>query len=147
MTTAEIDPAETGGASGVGILPFSVRVLIVDDAEDNAEMLAELISSLGHHVRVAHLGAVALALLEQEYSDLVFLELTLPDVDGCEVARAIRVRFGKRPRIVALTWHSTRAKREAAQAAGCDAFVMKPFQFRELLTFLVDESLGVEGQG
>jgi len=114
----------------------SLRVLVVDDSVDNAEMLAELISALGHEVRVAHLAASALELLDEAPADLVFLDLGLPDADGLSVARRVRTRFGRAIRIVALTGWSGVEERAQAVEAGCDLFVVKPLkldQLRELL--------------
>jgi len=118
----------------------SMSVLVVDDSVDNAEMLAELISALGHHVRVAHLAASALALLDQAPADLIFLDLGLPDVDGLSVARTVRARFGSAVRIIALTGWSGSAEREQATEAGCDLFIVKPIKLDHLRKLLTERS-------
>lgn len=111
-------------------------VLIVDDASDNAEMLAELVTACGHDVRIAHRGSSALEMLESKLADMVFLDVSLPDMDGYEVATTIRIRFGKRCWIVAMTGFSGNGERENAHLAGCDAFVVKPFGFPEIKDLL-----------
>ena len=116
--------------------PPGLNVIVVDDAADNAEVLAEFVESYGHRVRIADCGAAALKLIEQEPPDLVLLDIGLPDMDGYQVAATIRARYGGGARIVALTGFSGAEERDAAQKAGCDAFVVKPIgasQIRELL--------------
>lgn len=113
-----------------------LRVLVVDDASDNAEMLAELVSTFGHTVRVAHEGAAALALLDQEAADLVFLDIGLPDASGFEIAASIRSRHGRSCRIVALTGYSDAEAKDAARNAGFDAFLVKPFDFARIEALL-----------
>ena len=113
-----------------------LSVLIVDDAPDNAELLAELVASYGHRVRIADRGQTALDLLEKELADLVFLDLSLPDIEGYEVASSIRARFGDRCQIAAMTGYSGNNEREAALHAGCDVFVVKPFQLPQVRDLL-----------
>jgi two-component system, OmpR family, response regulator len=100
--------------------------LVVDDSEDNAEMLAEVVGTYGYRVRVAHHGLDALVLLEDEPADLVVLDLCLPDIDGYQVAALIRKRFGDQVRIVALTGLTTQDVRDRALSEGFDAFIIKP---------------------
>ena len=107
-------------------------VLVVDDYPENAEMLAELVASYGHRVRIAGDGAEALALLAAEPASLVFLDVGLPDMDGYEVAAAIRARLGAGCQIVALTGFDGQEERAAALRAGCDAFLVKPFKPLEI---------------
>ncbi|MBN9165187.1 MAG: hypothetical protein BGO98_46125 [Myxococcales bacterium 68-20] len=113
-------------------LTSGLKVLIVDDATESADMLADVVSAFGHRVRVAHLGSVALDLIDQDAADLAFVDLSLPDVEGYEVAEKIRRRLGERCRIVALTGFSGASEREAARDAGCDAFLVKPFRVSEI---------------
>lgn len=115
----------------------SLNVLVVDDSVDNAEMLAEIISALGHHARVAHLAEEALEQLDQAAADLIFLDLSLPDMDGLSVARTVRERFGSAIRIIALTGFSGAEERAQAIAAGCEQFIVKPLKMDQLRKLLV----------
>jgi CheY-like chemotaxis protein len=119
-----------------------LRVLVVDDSVDNAEMLAELIGTLGHRVRVAHLAAAAIALLEEAPADLVLLDLGLPDADGLTVARSARARFGAAIRIIAVTGFGRSEKLAQAQEAGCDDLFVKPLKLDQLRKLL--EHRGIE---
>ncbi|CAN5362235.1 hypothetical protein BH09MYX1_BH09MYX1_22420 [soil metagenome] len=115
---------------------MTLRVLVVDDNTDNADLLAEVLSSGGHDVRVAYDGTSALARLGEAPSDVVFLDIGLPDMSGYDVASKIRVQFGANVRLVALTGFSGREARDRATDAGFDAFVGKPFAVADVLKAL-----------
>ena len=103
------------------------RVLIVDDNQDAANTLAELLQMLGSEVAVAHDGAAAVEQVAQFAPDVVLLDIGLPDIDGYEVARRIRgLEKGHQPRLIALTgWGQDEDKRLAADA-GFDEHWTKP---------------------
>jgi CheY-like chemotaxis protein len=111
-------------------------VVVVDDNEDNAELLAALIEEYGHRVRVAGDGSSALELLEKELPELVILDLELPDMEGFDVAIQMRQRFGDGFRIAACTGHSGAAMRERARECGIDSFMAKPLHATELEVLL-----------
>jgi CheY-like chemotaxis protein len=105
-------------------------VLIVEDDDDSREMLGELISAFGHRAVAAANAAEALACARTQKPDVALIDIGLPEVDGCELARLLRVAMveteGLKPRLVALTGYSDGAMRESAGAAGFDAYVVKP---------------------
>ena len=105
-------------------------VLIVEDDDDSREMLGELVSAFGHRVVPAANAAEALARVRDQRPDLALIDIGLPEVDGCELARLLRVVMVETPglhtRLVALTGYSDGAMRESAGAAGFDAYVVKP---------------------
>ena len=106
------------------------RVLIVEDDADSREMLGELVSSYGHHAVSAANAAEALAQVRDQKPDLAFIDLGLPQLGGCELARLLRQAMAEMPglktRLVALTGYSDREMRERAVASGFDAYVVKP---------------------
>jgi CheY-like chemotaxis protein len=105
-------------------------VLIVEDDDDSREMLGELVSAFGHRVVPAANAAEAIARAREQRPDLALIDIGLPEVDGCEVARLLRLVMveipGLHTRLVALTGYSDGAMRESAGAAGFDAYVVKP---------------------
>jgi DNA-binding response OmpR family regulator len=103
------------------------RVLVVDDYPDSAEVVRTLIELLGHEARVAGSGRAALAEAYGFDPTIVILDLGLPDINGCDVARELRSRRGgERLHIAALSGWGQPEKRRAALSAGCDQFVVKP---------------------
>lgn len=105
-------------------------VLIVEDDDDSREMLGELVSSFGHRAVAAANATEALACAREQRPDLALIDIGLPEIDGCELARLLRLVAAETPglqtRLVALTGYSDGTMRESAGAAGFDAYVVKP---------------------
>jgi PAS domain S-box-containing protein len=109
------------------------RILVVDDNQDAAETLAELLNMLGNEVAVALDGNSAVARAAQFQPDVVLLDIGLPDINGYEVARRVRQLPGiHQPRLIALTgWGQQQDKRLAAEA-GFDEHWTKPVDIERL---------------
>jgi PAS domain S-box-containing protein len=117
--------------------PFTdgLRILVAEDNEFNAQLLEQLLGRRGHLVRVANNGREALALAEEEAFDLLLLDVHMPELDGFQVARAIREQeqpVGSHLPIIALTARSRKEDREQCMAAGMDDFLVKPIQAADL---------------
>jgi signal transduction histidine kinase len=109
------------------------RVLIVDDNEDAADSLSMLLRASDSEVRIANSGREALAVFEEFDPAFVLLDIGLPDIDGYEVARAIRRRYGERhPVLIACTGWGQEADRIRAQEAGFDHHLVKPMDVRKV---------------
>src|SRR5687767_10043068 len=102
------------------VAPPVFDVLIVEDSEDIAEALSELLVDRGDRVRMARDGESALEAIGQRSADVVLLDLGLPDMDGYEVAAAIRARSGDQVRIVAITGFTGARAREQARRSRFD---------------------------
>ena len=98
-------------------------VLVLEDKADGRLGLCGMLECDGYRVTEAETGADALALLAVEAFDAVILDLGLPDVDGIELICAARLQSDP-PAVIVFSGHHGR--RAAAEAAGCDAFVLKP---------------------
>jgi PAS domain S-box-containing protein len=104
------------------------RVLVVDDNENLALSLARLLERIyKQEVRVAHDGPSALEMLEEFRPELILLDIGMPVMDGCEVARQIRARpeFAQ-TLLVALTGWGQEADRKRSEEAGIDRHLVKP---------------------
>ena len=109
------------------------RVLVVEDDAATREPLADLLRLEGYTVTTAPDGASAIRRLISEGHDAVVLDLGLPDVLGTDVIRAACALPNGRPAVIVFTgYHRLRPD---AEAAGCDAFVLKP-ELEELLAQL-----------
>ncbi|HUS32314.1 MAG TPA: response regulator [Kofleriaceae bacterium] len=114
-----------------------LRVLIVDDYPETANILASLVESLGHDCRTAGTGRHALAEALAFEPHVTLLDLGLPDLSGFDVARALRAQpGGATRRIIALTGWATDRDRKLAHQAGCDDFLLKPATSKKLQTLL-----------
>ncbi|HSK01115.1 MAG TPA: ATP-binding protein [Kofleriaceae bacterium] len=115
-----------GGGAGL-------KILVVDDNVDAAEMLAMLLEAEGNQTRLAHTGSAALAVASELEPDLVFLDIGLPEMNGYEVAT--RLRADPRLRdcvLVALTGWGSEEDRRQAHAAGFDRHLVKPIDGTKL---------------
>ncbi len=105
-------------------------MLIVEDDDDSREMLAELVSAFGHRALHASNAEEALVQAREQKPDVALIDIGLPEVDGCELARLLRVAMTETPglhtRLVALTGYSDGTTRQTAGDAGFDAYVVKP---------------------
>ncbi len=114
-----------------------VCVLIVEDDDDFRGMLSEFLATMGHHVLEAADLHQALERATANNWDIAMIDLHLPGVDGCEVARCLRAGDqGRSRRLVALTGFSDPATRFAAHAAGFDEFIVKPVYPEQLIKIL-----------
>ncbi|MGC3997186.1 MAG: ATP-binding protein [Anaeromyxobacter sp.] len=107
----------------------SVSVLVVDDNEDAAELLAEALRARGHRAQVAYDGPSALALLDEVQPRVALLDLGLPVMDGYELARRVRGWAGDRAvGLVAVTGYGQEPDRRASAQAGFDVHLVKPVE-------------------
>jgi two-component system, chemotaxis family, CheB/CheR fusion protein len=117
--------------------PKSIRVLIVEDDSDTADAIRTVLTHWGHEVWAARDGATGIDLAARFQPDMILLDLSLPDVDGFEVARQIRQQPGGGvPVLVAATGYDTGAVRLAAREVGFDHFLAKPFDVTMLRSIL-----------
>jgi CheY-like chemotaxis protein len=111
----------------------SLRVLVVDDNVDAADMLNLWLKSLGHETCVVHDGVAALETAVEFGPDIVLLDIGMPGVDGYEVARRLRALRNDRPlRIVAVTGWAQEADRAKSREAGFDLHLVKPLDMNDL---------------
>ncbi|MCL2615300.1 MAG: response regulator transcription factor [Dehalococcoidia bacterium] len=109
-----------------------MRILVVEDEQALAQALAHGLSRYGYSVDTAYDGETALVMAEVNAYDLVLLDLNLPKMDGLEVCRRLRAA-GSRVGILMLTARSGLEERVTGLDSGADDYLVKPFQFAELL--------------
>jgi CheY-like chemotaxis protein len=107
----------------------SRRILVVDDNRDAAESLALLLDVLGHQVQQVHHGDKVVAAAVEFEPDLVLLDIGLPEMDGYQVAAALREQAKLRnTRLVAVTGYGSTEYQERSRAAGFDEHIIKPLE-------------------
>ncbi|CAN7681312.1 response regulator [Phyllobacterium sp. LjRoot231] len=111
-----------------------VRILYVEDNEDNIYMLSARLTRKGYEVIVATDGDQGVARARSDAPALILMDLSLPVVDGWEATRRLKTMPETRDiPVIALSSHAMAGDREAALAAGCDDFDTKPVEFTRLL--------------
>lgn len=113
-----------------------VRVVVIDDASDVAEALAASLRMDGYDVRTAADGVAALALIDTWRPHCVLLDIEMPLMDGCEVSRTLRDRYGDDIVLVAVTGWGEDNARVAESFARVDHHLRKPVKLQELRVIL-----------
>jgi CheY-like chemotaxis protein len=116
--------AKTAGGTPRG--REAASVMIVDDNVDHADSLAAICRVLGHEVHIAYDGEAALETARRARPAIAFLDITLPGMDGYDVARRLRAELGSQLRLVAVSGRGRAEDREQALSAGFDHFLLKP---------------------
>lgn len=111
------------------------NILYIEDNPDNMLLVQRALESRGYHLLKAMKGEAGIAIAESQQVDLILLDINLPDIDGYEVARCLRTsakrELSKVP-IIAVTANALKGDAEKALDAGCDVYMSKPINIREL---------------
>src|SRR6478672_461291 len=110
-----------------------MKILYVEDNEDNIFMLKNRLTRAGHTVVVATDGAQGVAMALSERPDMILMDLSLPVLDGWQATRQIKAGPDtKHIPVIALTANAIAGDREKALAAGCDDYDTKPVELTRL---------------
>jgi len=128
-----------------------LRILLVEDSEDNRLLVKAFLKKTSHHIDTAENGAVALAMFQANQYDMVLMDVEMPVMDGYTATRAIRSweREQNLPRtpIVALTAHAFKEDRKKSISAGCDDHLTKPLDKTKLLSVIEQVGRGERNRG
>jgi two-component system, cell cycle response regulator DivK len=110
------------------------HILIVEDQEDNRQILRDLLGNAGYALSEAENGEQALAAVAAQRPDLILMDIQLPVMDGYEATRRIKADPATRSiPVIVVTSYALSGDDARARAAGCDAYVSKPYSPRQLL--------------
>jgi len=111
------------------------KILYIEDNPDNMTLVKRALEARGYEFLWAPNGLQGIEIVEAQHPDVILLDINLPDIDGYEVARRLR-SSGKAEivytPIIAITANALRGDAEKALAAGCDVYMAKPINIREL---------------
>ena len=111
------------------------NILYIEDNPDNMMLVQRALEARGYHLLKAMKGLDGVATAETEEVDLILLDINLPDIDGYEVAQRLRSsnkhQLASIP-IIAITANALKGDAEKALDAGCDVYMSKPINIREL---------------
>jgi len=110
------------------------KILLVEDNEMNRDMLSRRLERRGYQIVIAVDGQQGLDMTASEKPELILLDMSLPVVDGWEVARRLKGDDATRAiPVIALTAHAMSGDRERALEAGCDDYDTKPVELPRLI--------------
>jgi CheY-like chemotaxis protein len=113
------------------------RILVVDDDRDGAEATAVLLRLEGHTVETAYDGVEALGVANRFHPQVVLLDVSMPELDGFDVAVRMRVNsWAKGLKLIAVTGWNRAEDRDLARRSSFDGFLVKPLDFDRLLELL-----------
>lgn len=109
------------------------QILVVEDNLDNMTLISDVLHSLGYNVIAAKDGEEGVKAARSAKPDLILMDLSLPRVDGWTATRMIKAdpNLNAIP-VIALTAHAMPGDRQRALDAGCDDYVSKPINLRDL---------------
>ncbi len=110
------------------------RILVIEDQEDNRQILRDLLTSADFEVIEAEDGQAGLVAAVDHRPDLILMDMQLPILDGYEATRRLKADAALHAiPMIAVTSYASSSDADKARAAGCDAFISKPFSLRQLL--------------
>jgi len=120
------------------------RLLVIEDNPQNLKLAQLLLRRAGHVVLTAPDGEVGLSCARADHPDLILMDVQMPGIDGLSVTRTLKAEPTTADiKVVALTALAMKGDAERILAAGCDAYLAKPFQYNELVA-VVDKVLGCD---
>jgi DNA-binding response OmpR family regulator len=111
------------------------NILYIEDNPDNTMLVRRALEARGYKLLHAPNGTKGVEIAETENVDLILLDINLPDIDGYEVARRLRANSKRELTtvpIIAVTANALKGDAEKALDAGCDVYMSKPINIREL---------------
>jgi len=121
-----------------------MKILYVEDNEDNIYVLKKRLARAGHEVLVAMDGAQGVAMANSEKPDLILMDLSLPVMNGWDATKQLKAEDAtKHIPVIALSAHAMTGARESALEAGCNDFDTKPVELKRLLEKIAALTPGV----
>ena len=111
------------------------KVLYIEDNPDNLQLVQRAMEAKGYKFLAAANGLDGLQIAEEQHPNIILLDINLPDIDGYEVARRLRSTSASGMLyvpIIAITANALKGDAEKALEAGCDLYMSKPINIREL---------------
>jgi CheY-like chemotaxis protein len=153
ITHAEEDKSETSRKSAVHFTgkmspdfakQFPLKILIAEDDEMNKQMALMLLKRLGYEADCAANGKEVLEIVSEKRYDVILMDVEMPEMDGLEATRMIRLCLTEQPVIIAMTANAMDGDRDACLKAGMEDYLSKPVNVDDLMKKL--ETWATENQ-
>ncbi len=123
---------------------YPMSILMAEDNLVNQKWAGKILSRLGYECDIAENGHIALEMVDKKNYDLILMDVQMPEMDGLEATRMIRVCLNKQPVIIAMTANVMHGDRMACMQAGMDDYISKPVQLNELVNMLEKWALVIQ---
>ncbi len=123
---------------------YPLNILIAEDDKMNQKLVTKVLNKLGYEPQVAENGKDVLEVVSQKHFDLILMDVQMPEMDGLEATRMIRVCLTEQPIIIAMTANTLQGDREDCLKAGMDDYIGKPVRLDGLVNII--EKWALQGQ-
>lgn len=115
---------------------YPMQILVAEDNPVNQLLTERVLSKLGYKTETAANGLLALNAQRAKQYDIILMDVQMPEMDGLEATRQIRMQPGNQPVIIAMTANAIQGDREECLGAGMDDYISKPVKLESLVTIL-----------
>jgi len=123
---------------------YPLRILIAEDNPVNQKWTTKILSKMGYKSDIAENGKIVLEMVGHEAYDLILMDVQMPEMDGLEATRMIRLFLDKQPVVIAMTANVMHGDRQACMQAGMDDYISKPVELGELVNMLEKWALDIK---
>ncbi len=123
---------------------YPLNILIAEDDKMNQKLVTKVLNKLGYEPQVAENGKDVLEVVSQKLFDLILMDVQMPEMDGLEATRMIRVCLTEQPIIIAMTANTLQGDREECLKAGMDDYIGKPVRLDGLVDIIEKWALQVQ---
>lgn len=123
---------------------YPLNILIAEDDRMNQKLVTKVLNKLGYSPQVSENGKDVLEVVSQKSFDLILMDVQMPEMDGLEATRMIRVCLSEQPIIIAMTANTLQGDREECLKAGMDDYMSKPVKLDSLVNII--EKWALQGQ-
>lgn len=123
---------------------FPLKILIAEDNRINQKLAMKVLVKLGYNPDIAENGKEVLEEVSKVSYDLIFMDVQMPEMDGLEATRMVRLCLSVQPIIIAMTANAMQGDREDCMRAGMDDYISKPVRLEELVVMLEKWALKIK---
>ena len=115
---------------------YPLHILVAEDNPVNQKWIKKILSKIGYQCEIAENGKAVLEIVSHEHFDLILMDVQMPEMDGMEASRMIRVCLETQPVIIAMTANVMQGDREECIQSGMNDYISKPVELNVLLNML-----------
>jgi len=115
---------------------YPLSILIAEDNLMNQKIIGKILNKLGYEPKITNNGKEVLEEVSNTFYDMIFMDVQMPEMDGLEATKMIRICLSEQPVIIAMTANTLQGDREECLRAGMDGYIAKPVNLEELVNLL-----------